>query len=87
MLHRLLVTAALVLVVLAARRTSAEETASNPVLPLNSDFLITPTPILTPWQNGASVVAGSFTAVGASVLNFPPVVVIEAAMTLKKFQP
>ena len=67
MLHRLLVTAALVLVVLAARRTSAEETASNPVLPLNSDFLITPTPILTPWQNGASVVAGSFTAVGASV--------------------
>jgi hypothetical protein len=67
MLHRLLVTAALVLVVLAARRTSAEETESNPVLPLNSDFLITPTPILTPWQNGASAVAGSSTAVGASV--------------------
>ena len=45
----------------------AEQTASSPVPPLNADFLITPTPILTPWQNGASAVEGSTTAVGASV--------------------
>jgi hypothetical protein len=66
-MHRLLVTAALVVVVLAARHTSAQQTASNPVPSLNSDFLITPKPILTPWQNGASAVAGSSSSVGASV--------------------
>ena len=67
MLHRLLVTAALVVVLLAARRTSAEQTASYPIPPLNSDFLVTHTPVLTPWQNGASAVVGSSSSVGASV--------------------
>ena len=43
------------------------KTASNPVPPLNSDFVITPTPILTPWQNFASAVEGSCISVGTSV--------------------
>lgn len=34
---------------------------------LNGDFLISSSPILTPWANGASAVAGSSTSVGNSV--------------------
>jgi len=43
-----------VLALAAATTASAEQTASNPVPPLNGDFLMTPSPILTPWANGAS---------------------------------
>ena len=45
----------------------AQSTASNPTPPLNGDFLITPTPILTPWMNGASASEGSTSDIGASV--------------------
>ena len=52
----------------------AQQTPSNPSPPLNSDFLITPAPILTPWQNGGSASEGSSSAVAASVarLTFGP---------------
>ena len=48
-------------------RALAQSTASNPTPPLSGDFLITPTPILTPWQNGASASEGSTSDIGASV--------------------
>ena len=38
--------------------------ATNP--PLNGDFLITQTPILTPWQNGVTANSGSSTSIGAT---------------------
>jgi hypothetical protein len=52
---------------LASAAVSAQQTASNPSPPLNSDFLITLTPAQTPWTDGASIVQGSSTAVGNSV--------------------
>lgn len=55
------------LVLLAASSARAQQTAAQPSPPLNSDFLITPTPILTPWTNGASASEGSSTAVANSV--------------------
>ena len=45
----------------------AQQSASNPSPKLDSDFLITPSPILTPWQNGGSASEGSTDALAASV--------------------
>ena len=58
----------LLLSVSAAAVVSAQQTASNPVPPLNSDFLITPSPILQPWNApNVSALEGSSSAVGVSV--------------------
>ena len=51
------------LLALALAATAAAQVSP----PLNGDFLITPTPILTPWTTGASAVEGSSTSVGNSV--------------------
>ena len=51
------------LLALALATTAAAQVSP----PLNGDFLITPTPILTPWTNGASALEGSSTSVGNSV--------------------
>lgn len=73
MLLKLAVAAALSLCV---RQALAQQPASNPTPPVNADFLVTPSPILTPWQNGASSCEGFLQAVGASVtrLNYGPCV-------------
>lgn len=65
--------AAALLLLLSASTTvlsfaSAQQTPSNPVPPLNSDFVITPTPILTPYNApNTSAFEGSSSAVGVSV--------------------
>ena len=65
---RPLALALLLLSVSAAAVVSAQQTASNPVPPLNSDFLITPSPILQPWNApNVSALEGSSSAVGVSV--------------------
>ena len=56
--------AAAALLCLCGTGALAESTASNPTPPLSGDFLITPTPILTPWQNGASASEGSSSDIG-----------------------
>lgn len=47
--------------------TNAQQSSTNPAPPLNGDYLISTSPILTPWANGASAVAGSSNTLGNSV--------------------
>lgn len=59
--------AAAALLALAAT-AAAQQTSVNPMPSLTaSNFVITPSAILTPWTNGASAMEGSSTAIGNSV--------------------